>query len=225
MIAREDMGRVSEALGFLPQLDQGLADELMQRAVLARFKSGRDVMAVGDRVEAVPVIVSGSIRVFQVAESGREITLYRFGPGECCVLSADSILGNRLFPARAQVDEDVEVAFIPAPVFNDWLNRSPAWRSLVFGAMSRRLLSLMNMLEDVAFARVDMRVASLLLQRSEHRPATLRMTHQEIADDLGSAREVISRVLDDLRARGMVRLARGTVEVVDVDALIALSTR
>jgi CRP/FNR family transcriptional regulator len=191
----------------------------MRHASLARFEAGRDLMAAGDRVEAVPVIISGTIRVFWIGESGREITLYRFGPGECCVLSADSILGNRLFPARAQVAETVEVAFIPAPVFNALLARSAEWRARVFGAMSQRLLSLMDTLDAVAFGHMDTRVASLLLQRAGHQPALLRITHQQIADELGSAREVISRVLEDLRARGVLKLARGSIEVIHPEAL------
>jgi CRP/FNR family transcriptional regulator len=225
VIKQDDVERVAAALQSSGRLPGDLVPELMQHATLARFEAGRDLMAAGDRVEAVPIILSGTIRVFWIGESGREITLYRFGPGECCVLSADAILGNRLFPARAQVDEAVEVAFIPAPVFNDWLARSSAWRALVFGAMSQRLLSLMDTLDDVAFGRMDTRVAALLLQRANHQPALLRITHQQIADELGSAREVISRVLEDLRARGLLRLARGSIEVVDPEAMDLLTVR
>ncbi len=219
MIKPDDAERVIAALQSSSQLPTELVAELMRHASLARFEAGRDLMAAGDRVEAVPVIISGTIRVFWIGESGREITLYRFGPGECCVLSADSILGNRLFPARAQVAETVEVAFIPAPVFNDLLARSTEWRARVFGAMSHRLLSLMDTLDAVAFGHMDTRVASLLLQRTGHQAALLRITHQQIADELGSAREVISRVLEDLRARGVLKLARGSIEVVHPEAL------
>ncbi len=197
----------------------------MRHAVLARFGAGQDLMAVGDRVEAIPVIVSGSIRVFWTGESGREITLYRFGPGECCVLSADSILGNRLFPARAQVAEAVEAAFIPAHMFNDMVARSPEWRARVFGAMSERLLSLMGTLDEVAFGQMDRRVASLLMKRAGQQPMVLRITHQQIADELGSAREVVSRVLEDLRSRGLLRLGRGSIEVLDPEGLAKYSAR
>jgi CRP/FNR family transcriptional regulator len=225
VIDRADVDRVTATLRSLVPIDEESVEDFMRHATLARFSSGRDLMAAGDRVEAVPLLITGSIRVFKISESGREITLYRFGPGECCVLSADSIMGNRLFPARAQVDEDVEVAFIPARVFNDWLARSPSWRALVFGAMSQRLLSLMDTLEDVAFQRMDARVAALLLERTGREAGVVRLTHQEIADELGSAREVISRVLEELRARQLLRLARGTVEVIDAGALAELSAR
>lgn len=222
---KQDADRVAAALQSRGQLPPDIVTELMRHAVLARFGAGQDLMAVGDRVEAIPVIVSGSIRVFWTGESGREITLYRFGPGECCVLSADSILGNRLFPARAQVAEAVEAAFIPAHMFNDMVARSPEWRARVFGAMSERLLSLMGTLDEVAFGQMDRRVASLLMKRAGQQPMVLRITHQQIADELGSAREVVSRVLEDLRSRGLLRLGRGSIEVLDPEGLAKYSAR
>lgn len=196
-----------------------LGQEFARQVTLASIPAGRDLMAEGDRAEAVPLVISGQIRVFRIGESGREITLYRLGRSECCVLSADSILGHRLFPACAQVEEEAEVAFIPASVFDSWLARSPAWRQFVFGAMSRRLMSLIDTLDGVAFRRMDGRVASLLLERSRQESPRVRTTHQEIADELGSSREVVSRILEDFQARGQLRLSRGIVEILEPDLL------
>lgn len=215
MIDAEARARVGSALTILERLEPEIAREFIEQSMLMRFARGRDIMDAGDRVDAVPLVISGSIRVYQIADSGREITLYRFGAGECCVLSADSILGDRLFPARAQVLEDAEVVMIPAKRFNDWLARSPAWRDFVFGAMSQRLVSLMHTLDDVAFARLDRRIAALLARRTERDSSSIRITHQEIADELGSSREVVSRVLEDLQDQGVVRLSRGVIEILD----------
>ena len=215
MIPQADLKRLASAVPMLGVIENEIGHDFMSQATLARIPAGRDVMAEGDRAEAIPLLISGQIRVFRIGESGREITLYRFGRGECCVLTADSILGNRLFPACAQVEEEVEVAFIPASVFDSWLARSPAWRQFVFDAMSRRLMSLMDTLDDVAFRRMDTRVASLLLERSKQGEPMVRLTHQDIADELGSSREVVSRILEDLQARGQVRLSRGLVEVIE----------
>jgi CRP/FNR family transcriptional regulator len=218
MIEAKDQQRVSDALPFLSVLGDDLRQEFFQKATLARIPSGRDVMAEGDRIEAIPLVLSGTIRVYRIGETGREITIYRFEQGECCVLSADSILGNKLFPASAQVEDEVEVAFIQAATFDDWLARSQAWRGFVFQAMSRRLVSLLDTLDDVAFGRMDARVASLLLRLAgENR--TVRLTHQEIADELGSSREVISRILEDFQSRGLISLSRGAVEVVELQSL------
>ena len=218
MIASQDRETISASIPLLQALSTPLREDFFQRANLARIPAGRDVMVEGDRVEAIPLLLSGTIRVYRIGESGREITLYRFSRGECCVLTADSILGKKLFPACAQVEEEVEVVFIPAAAFDDWLGRSPEWRAFVFEAMSRRLLSLIDTLDEVAFGRMDARVASLLL-RVAGEAVLARMTHQDIADELGSSREVISRILEDFQSRGLLRLSRGAVELLDAEAL------
>lgn len=222
MIEQRDQQRVFAAFPFLATLGEALRDEFFQQATLAMIPSGRDVMTEGDRIDAVPLLLSGTIRVYRIGESGREITVYRFGEGEGCVLTADSILGNKLFPACAQVEDEVEVAFVPAAAFNDWLARSPAWREFVFQAMSRRLLSLLDTLDEVAFGRMDARVASLLL-RLAGEATTIRITHQEIADELGSSREVISRILEDFQSRGLISLSRGSLEIVEPRSLATAS--
>jgi CRP/FNR family transcriptional regulator len=222
MIESQHRESVSRALPLLDALSEPLREEFFQKATLARIPAGRDIMAEGDRVEAIPLVLSGTIRVYRIGESGREITLYRFSSGEGCVLTADSILGAKLFPACAQVEDEVEAVFIPAAVFDDWLARSPQWRAFVFEAMSRRLLSLMETLDDVAFGRMDARVASLL-SRAAGGKSSVRMTHQEIADELGSSREVISRILEDFQSRGVIRLLRGSVELLDVEGLKSAS--
>jgi CRP/FNR family transcriptional regulator len=208
-----DVERVAAALPFLQRIEKDLVQDFARQVTLARIPAGRDLMAEGDRAQAVPIVLSGEIRVFRIGESGREITIYRFRQGECCVLSADAILGHKAFPAQARVEEEVEVAFVPATVFEHWLAQSPIWRQFVFDAMARRLTSLMDTLDDVAFRRMDTRVSALLLERAGGREASVRITHQEIADELGSSREVVSRILEDLQGRVLVCLFRGGVEV------------
>ena len=216
MIPLADVERIAAALPFLTRVETDLVQDFARQATLVRIPAGRDVMAEGDRAQAVPILMSGEIRVFRIGGSGREITLYRFGQGECCVLTADAILGGRSFPACARVENEVEAAFVPAAVFEDWLARSPVWRQFVFDAMAKRLTSLMDTLEDVAFRRMDTRVSTFLLDRSNSSAgASIRVTHQEIADELGSSREVVSRILEDLQGRGLVRLFRGGVEVIE----------
>jgi CRP/FNR family transcriptional regulator len=219
MIPPAAVKRVADALPFLTKVEQSVLQDFAKRASLATLPAGLDIMAEGDRAQAVPILMSGEIRVFRIGDSGREITLYRFRRGECCVLSADAILGHHSFPARARVEEEAEVAFIPAAVFEEWLASSPIWRQFVFDAMARRLTSLMDTVDDVAFRRMDTRVASLLLEKSRSSGPSIRATHQEIADELGSSREVVSRILEDLQSRGLIRLFRGGVEVVELRLL------
>jgi CRP/FNR family transcriptional regulator len=169
-------------------------------------------MAFGDRAEAIPLLVRGQIRVYMLGESGREITLYRFNRGECCVLTADTIIGHRSFPANARVEEESDMVLVPANVFDEWVARYATWRDFVLAAMSHRLASLMLTLDEVAFRRMDRRVAALLLGRVQQGDR-LFLTHQEIANELGSSREVVSRVLEDFQARDLLQLARGAIVI------------
>lgn len=220
MIGSADHQRVAATFPFLRLTHSELGAEFIKRASLARVPAGRDVMAVGERAEAIPLLVSGQVRVFMIGETGREITLYRFSSGECCVLTADSIIGHRLFPANAQVEEDAEMALVPAAVFSEWVARYSEWREYVFAAMSRRLTSAMTTLEDVAFRRMDVRVAALLLGRTGAGDRIV-MTHQEIANEIGSSREVISRLLEDFQGRGLLQLTRGIIVITDRQRLQA----
>lgn len=189
---------------------------------MVSIPAGRDVFSEGARVEGIALLLSGVVRVYKIGDTGREITLYRFGPRESCILTAAAILTRRQFAALATVERDVEAVIVPADVFRDWVRRFDAWRDFVLELLTERLASVMTIVDEVAFRRMDRRVAALLLERSavEH---PVRVTHQEIADDLGSSREVISRIVEDLGARGLARPQRGTVEVLDQHPLRALA--
>ena len=176
----------------------------------------------GDRIDAIALLLSGVVRVYKIGETGREITLYRFGHGESCILTANAILSRQSFPAIATVEQEAEAVMIPADTFRDWVRRYDLWRGFVFDLLSQRLASVMAIVDEVAFRRMDTRLASFLLarRRVQH---PIRITPQEIAAELGSSREVISRILEDFADRGLIRAARGVVEILDVDALQTLA--
>ena len=218
MIEPEQFDRLLRALPILRSAEPHIAREFNQAAWIVHIPAGRDVFVEGDQVQAIAVLVSGVVRVYQVGETGREITLYRFGLGESCILTANAILSQQTFPAIATVEQDAEAVMIPAEAFRDWVRRSDLWRTFVFDLLSQRLANVMALVDEVAFQRLDARVAALVLERSMvHNP--LHITHQEIAAELGSSREVISRLLEDLASRGLIRAARGTLEVLDRQAL------
>ena len=193
--------------------------EFMQNAYMARIPAGRDVFVEGDRADAISLLLDGVVRVYKIGETGREITLYRFGTGESCVLTANAILSQKTFPALATVEEEAEAIMIPADTFRLWVGRSDLWRNFVFDLLSQRLTSMLAVVDEVTFRRMDSRLADLLLERSAL-VNPIRTTHQELAADLGSSREVISRILADFAALGFVSLGRGTIEVLDEASLI-----
>jgi CRP/FNR family transcriptional regulator, anaerobic regulatory protein len=218
MITREQYSHLVGVLPILKQADSGLEREFQGEAFFARIPAGRDVFVEGDRVDAIALLVSGVVRVYKIGETGREITLYRFGLGESCILTANAILVQQSFPAIATVEKEAEAVMIPAETFRSWVRRYDLWRSFVFDLLSHRLSIMLAIVDEVAFRRMDARLANFLLNRSRLENP-LRITHQEIAAELGSSREVISRLLEDFANRGWVLLSRGTVEIPDLELL------
>ena len=203
---------------ILRQADPSFTREFKQTAFFAHIPAGRDVFLEGDRVEAIALIITGIVRVYKIGETGREITLYRFGNGSSCILSANAILSQKTFPAVATVEQDAEAVMIPAVTFRDWVRRYDLWREFVFDLLSQRLSTVMEIIDEVAFHRMDRRVASLILKLADTRNP-VKITHQEIAAELGSSREVISRLLEDFVSDGSIRSGRGLIEVLDFELL------
>jgi CRP/FNR family transcriptional regulator, anaerobic regulatory protein len=218
MINPEQFNRLARVLPILEHADPGLLREFQQKAFFARIPEGHDVFVEGDRADAIALLISGVVRVYKIGETGREITLYRFGNGESCILTANAILSQQNFPAIATVEKEAEAVMIPAEVFRDWVRRYDLWREFVFELLSERLSSVMAIVEEVAFRRMDERLATFLSQRLGQSDL-IRITHQEIAAELGSSREVISRILEDFSALGMISVSRGTITLLDLEAL------
>ncbi|MBK7175959.1 MAG: Crp/Fnr family transcriptional regulator [Chloroflexi bacterium] len=222
MIPPAQYPRIARALPILQKADADLVRIFQETAYLARIPAGKDVFVEGDRTDAIALLVSGVVRVYKIGDTGREITLYRFGLGESCILTANAILSQQTFPAIATVEQDAEAVLVPAAAFHDWVDRYALWRGFVFDLLSQRLQSVLAVVDEVTFRRVDARVAALLLNRSR-RQHPISITHQEIAAELGSSREVISRILKILAQDGLILPARGHIEILDLDGLEKLS--
>jgi CRP/FNR family transcriptional regulator len=218
MISNEQYKRIASALPLLQRADPQLIHEFQQVASFAKIPTGKDVFLEGDRVDGIALLISGVVRVYKIGETGRQITLYRFGNGQSCILTANAILSQKTFPAVATVEKDAEAVMIPADVFRKWVSKYDVWREFVFELLSQRLSSVLEIIDEVAFRRMDSRLAALLLTRSQNQNP-LQMTHQEIAAELGSSREVISRLLEDFSEQGFVNAGRGEVEVLDAESL------
>src|SRR5512142_65571 len=167
MLDAGQFNRVTFALPFLQRADVSLKQELRQKAQFARIPAGHDVFVDGDRVEAIALLISGVVRVYKIGETGREITLYRFGLGQSCILTANAILSRQSFPAIATVEQDAEAVMIPATTFREWVQQFEVWRNFVYDLLSQRLVSMMEIVDEIAFRRMDARIASLLLSRCQ----------------------------------------------------------
>jgi len=221
MLTDAQFNKIVQVLPILLKAGPDLTREFREKTYFSRIPAGKDVFVEGDEAEAIALLLSGSVRVYKIGESGREITLYHFGNGESCILTANAILSRRSFPAIATVESEAEAVMIPADVFRDWIKRFDLWRDFIFKLLYDRLSTMMAIIDEVVFQRMDKRVAAYLITRKKTGKA-ITVTHQEIASELGSSREVISRILGDFAERGLVESGRGTIEIADMNALKSL---
>jgi len=203
-------------------LDGGRILRAIMWAKTKDFNRATQLASRSGQLLAYLLILSGSIKVLTRAENGREIVLYRLGDGDSCVLTTSCLFGNARYPAEGISETDVIALAIPAEKFHQAIQQSKAFREFVFGSFSSHLGSLISLVEEIAFGKLDIRLARHLLKLSTD-TTTLETTHQQLATELGSAREVISRQLKDFESRGWVRLHRGSVEILDKESLEELS--
>jgi CRP/FNR family transcriptional regulator, anaerobic regulatory protein len=218
MLDETQYQRFVRAVPIFTDIDRDLLREFRQKAFFARIPEGHDVFIEGDLVDAIALLISGVVRVYKIGEMGREITLYRFGNGESCILTANAILNQKTFPAVAVVESEAEAVMVPADTFRDWVRRSDFWREFVFDLLSQRLSSVMSIVDEVVFRRMDARIAALLLKRTLP-GGRIQITHQEIAAELGTSREVVSRILEGFASAELIGSSRGQVEILDKEGL------
>lgn len=196
---------------------------LRDEAKVASIPAGTVLFHGGDLGRNYLLVLDGQVRVQKVAESGREIVLYRVEPGQSCVLTTACLLSDIPYGAEGVAESDIRAVVLPSGIFHRLLASSDIFRKFVFAAYSTRLSELLCLIEEVAFGRIDRRLASFLLDRGTA-SGGLKATHQDIAVELGTAREVVSRQLKDFERRGWVELSRGSLLVKNAAALENLNS-
>lgn len=206
----------------LSRLEVAAKQRLAEHSEIVSIPEGTVVFGPGKSPENMLFLLDGTVRVQQVSDTGREIVLYRIHAGESCVLTTACLLAFEDYAAEGVAETPVEAAVVPRAVFDDLVARSPSFRSFVFAAFSKRITDLFRMVDEVAFQRVDVRLAHKLLELAEGQ-TSISTTHQKLSVELGTAREVISRQLQEFQRRGWIEQARGTVTLLDTDALAKLA--
>lgn len=176
----------------------------------------------GDEAPGFFLIASGRVGVYLVGRGGREILLYAVAPGETCVQTTLGLLGGQAYAGEAVAETDLVAFIVPRGVFSRLMERSAGFRQFVFRAFGARLADVMRVLEQVAFVKVEERLAAALIDRADGL-GVVAATHQELATAIGSAREVVSRRLEALGTKGLVELDRGSIRIVDAKGLKRLS--
>jgi CRP/FNR family transcriptional regulator len=213
----------TERFPDLHRLDPGIEGALVERSRILRVSKDTVVFAPDTRAENLLLVLDGTVRVQQTSEGGREIVLYRVTEGETCIMTLACLLGHDAYSAEGIAETDVQAVGVPRPAFEEFMGRSSAFRSFVFASYSSRLRELFNIINDVAFARVDVRLAKKLIELA-HQAGDVGATHQQLAVELGSAREVISRQLQEFQRRGWIRAERGHIGIIDHRSLEGLAS-
>ncbi|MBO6849577.1 MAG: Crp/Fnr family transcriptional regulator [Marinobacter sp.] len=199
---------------ILDTLTNSLRKETLETVRVARFPPGQILFRAGEDCQGLPLIVGGRIKVQMTGVSGHSIVLYRLEADDICTLSIGCLMTGRAYRAEAVVEEEAEALLIPRGAFDRLMDQSAGFRMGVMESYGRRLDDLMLLVEEVAFRRMDQRLAEWLLERADRGPVVI--THQQLAVELGTAREVVSRLLKELERHDKVRLARGKIEVTNL---------
>ena len=213
-----------EWLNAFPEL-AGMPADI--HATLASVKAvqvqqGTVLFRDGDACQGYVFVARGSVRVQKMDPDGHEIVLYRVEDGQTCMLTTSCLLGGKAYPAEGVAEEETLLAMIPTAGFDAML-ANPPFRRFVLGMISDRIADLMRLIEDIAFGRLDVRLARRLLELDSG-SHELKLTHQQLATELGTAREVVSRILKDLERRGLLSLKRGKVIISKASGLQNLAT-
>ena len=202
----------------LAELEEEHRRELLATTQFSRLREGDIAYRQGQRCHNYVMCIEGQTRVFKTSEFGREILLYQVGPGETCVLTTSCLMAGSPFPAESTAETDVLLAALPAVVFHRLMAASPRFRHFVLNNYGDLLSSLITLVDEVAFASLDLRLARRLLAEADEQGVVAK-THQQLALDLGSVREVISRYLAEWERMGWVHASRGSIEVRNRSAL------
>ena len=207
---------------FYRQAAPGSRAQLAAATTRVLLHKGATFYREGDVCQHFGVVGRGDIRVFKGAAAGREITLYHVRDGEPCLLNMLSVFLDRPAAATAVVEAETEAVVVRANVIRNWLSIHESVRTFVFEAMSARLTDVMTLAVEVSIRRMDVRLASLLLNLADVNRA-IHLTHDELATELGTAREVVSRLLKEFERSGALHLGRGHVTIVDRSMLASVA--
>ncbi len=213
------MKTILELYPALADIDPAVLSAALSQTQTMQVPAGTVLFDERQPCMGFPFILSGAIRVVKTAANGRSLPLYRVLPGETCIVTSSCLLGHSDYNARGESEGETTLIFLPRKPFEQLLSHI-AFRDFIFHLFSERIVELMQLIEEVAFRKLDQRLASLLLGKGR----LLRATHQQLADELGSVREIVSRLLKSFAERGWVALGREQIEILDPAALRQFSS-
>lgn len=187
----------------------------MPREVLVPkvIPKGEIIFNEGDHCGGVPFVIKGTVRISKIGKSGKEMNIYRVGKGETCILTVTSVLSSSPYPATAIVEDDIETIILPFDQFKQCMAISDDFRQFIYNLIIERFQEVLTLIDEIIFQRTDERIIRFLLKHTSNSGDTIEITHDKIAIELGTAREVVSRFLKEMEREGWIELVRGKVIV------------
>jgi len=212
---------INEALDtYFPKLAKmpELKADLIAISSIHKFEAGTVILKQGAYVKVIPLLISGLAKVFKEDSlHGNEVLLYYIKPGESCIMSVSTLVRNEASKVKAIIEEDAEIVVIPADKAIAIAKKYPKWNEFIYDLFNLKFEELLNVVEILTFSNKDTRLLEYLKKEAKVKGSSkLKTTHQKIAYDLGSSREVISRLLKKLENEGLIQLHQGIIEVIDI---------
>lgn len=211
--------KISNLVPFFKNSPAEIDNEFSKNAILKKIPKGQFIAMEGENCNYLPIVKSGTVRVYKLSPNGQEMTLYRINPGESCILTMSCLLTNKFFPAVAFTENDSEIILIDAKIIKNWVDKYSIWREYIFNYMSSIILKVLTLLESTTFNRTETRIIDFLLVNCEEKSDLLTLTHQHIASEIGTSREVVSRILKELESQKIIKLSRGSITILQKEAL------
>ncbi|MGZ5196354.1 MAG: Crp/Fnr family transcriptional regulator [Kaistella sp.] len=199
-------------MNFSELLNSDLKKEIADAGYSKLFAAGSVIVNIHSYIKTIPVVISGSIKVIKTDEAGNEILLYYITAGQSCIVSVLASMNNETSKIKAVVEEDAEILLLPTQKTKEWIRTYPEWTDFIFNLYQKRFDELLEVLNAVAFQKIDARLLHLLKQKKQlYQSTEINVTHQQLADELGITREATSRVLKQMEHNGMLQLSRNRI--------------
>ena len=199
---------------FSPHFEEDLINEINKNGVYKEISEGEILMDIGSYITAMPLLISGAIKVMREDDDGDELLLYFLERGDTCAMTLSCCLGQKKSEIRAVAETDTRLVMIPIQKMEEWTSKYKSWRNFVFNSYQNRLDEMLETIDSIAFLNMDERLWNYLQEKSRiSNERRIDTTHQEIAYDLHTSRVVISRLLKSLEKRGKIKLQRNSIEV------------
>lgn len=217
--------KLCNTYSFIDNLDESLKNILKSRLVVEKFDSNYQIMAKGDQCRGFSLILDGTIRVYKISDKGKEVTLYKLSSGDTCYLSISCMLTNEAYPAFAEVLEQTSIVFIPNDIFNEYIYNTLDFQKYMVNNLFIKYTEVINLLEEIAFERMDVRISKYLIDISKQTNNSnfLYLTQERISQELGTSREVVSRILTDFKNKDIITTQRGKITILNRDKLNHIS--